>query len=205
MTASKTPKRTAATASSRPAAGKAVKPGNGLSGFSLDMSAANERAKLAALPRTRSALRRSAGPALDLARQDPETAAKNYLDQALESTEVRSFARPVASGVPSEFKSLGTEVSPLTGTTLSSSASTSQDSRLRIAGGGRLGGGNECCRSILRWERPDRRQRRQGGACRRTGAQPRSGGIAVPGCGDAPVNYTLTRQAANGTRLLVRT
>lgn len=119
MTTTQPPPRPSKNAGSRkPATAKAVKPENGLSGFSLDMSATTGRARFAALPRTRSALRMSAGPALDVASQDPETAAKNYLDQALESTEVRSFSRPVASGVPSEFKSLGTEVSPLTGTTL---------------------------------------------------------------------------------------
>lgn len=94
------------------------KPGNGLRGFSLDRSAPADPAKFAALPRTRSALRMSSGPTLAAGRLDPETAAKHYLDQALESRGVRSFARPVAGGVRSDFKSLGTEVSPLTGTTL---------------------------------------------------------------------------------------
>jgi len=146
MTNSKTPARTTTTASSRtPAARKAVKPENGLSGFSLDLSTANERAKFAALPRTRTALRMSAGPALDMDRQDPETAAKNYLDQALESKDVRSFSRPVASGVPSEFKCLGTEVSPLTGTTLVKFRQ--HLNKIPVYGSlvvVELGGGNEC-------------------------------------------------------------
>ncbi|NDK37406.1 M4 family peptidase [Pseudoxanthomonas gei] len=125
MTASKSPRaapkraaKPAPAAASKPTARKALLPENGMSGFSIDLSAAGERAKLAALPRTRSAMRVASGPALDLGRLDPETAASHYLDQALESREVRKFSRPVAGGVPSDFKSLGTEVSPLTGTTL---------------------------------------------------------------------------------------
>ena len=119
MATTKPPSRRAASAGTRtPAEKKSARAGNGMSGFSLDMSAAGEQAKLAALPRTRSALRMSSGPAPAVGRLDPETAAKNYLDQALESKDVRSFSRPVASGVRSDFKPLGTEVSPLTETTL---------------------------------------------------------------------------------------
>lgn len=107
--------RTAAAVSKKK---QAVESANGLSGFSLDMSAAGSQVKFAALPKTRSALRQFSGPALQVGRIDPETAAKSYLDQALESNEVRRFSRPVTDGAPSDFKSLGTEVSPLTETTL---------------------------------------------------------------------------------------
>lgn len=122
MKTTKSSKRTAArgaiSATKRAAKTPAKKPENGLSGFSIDMSAADGQAKFAALSRTRGELRRFSGAALDLSRQDPETAARNYLDQALESRDVRKFSRPVADGAPSEFKSIGTEVSPLTETTL---------------------------------------------------------------------------------------
>jgi Zn-dependent metalloprotease len=49
---------------------------------------------------------------------DAETAALRYLDQALESDAVAAFARPQSDGVDSEFKSLGAEAVPLTGTTI---------------------------------------------------------------------------------------
>lgn len=52
-----------------------------------------------------------------LTQLDPETAARNYLDQALSSEAVPSFSAPAAAAeVPSDFKSLGTETIPLTGT-----------------------------------------------------------------------------------------
>ncbi len=49
---------------------------------------------------------------------NPETAARRYLDQALDSAAVPKFTAPAADQVPSEFKSLGTETIPLTGTTV---------------------------------------------------------------------------------------
>ena len=48
---------------------------------------------------------------------DPETVAQRYLAQALESDAVPSLTAPVSDGTTSEFKSLGTETIPLTGTT----------------------------------------------------------------------------------------
>jgi Zn-dependent metalloprotease len=47
---------------------------------------------------------------------DPETAARRYLDQALASATVPSFNAPVANGVTSRFKTIGTETVPLTDT-----------------------------------------------------------------------------------------
>jgi len=47
---------------------------------------------------------------------DPETAARQYLDQALASDAVPSFTLPKVEGAPSEFKSLGSETLPLTNT-----------------------------------------------------------------------------------------
>jgi Zn-dependent metalloprotease len=48
---------------------------------------------------------------------NPETVAQRYLAQALESDAVPSLTAPVSDGTTSEFKSLGTETIPLTGTT----------------------------------------------------------------------------------------
>ncbi len=48
---------------------------------------------------------------------DPETLARQYVQQALESKTVASFTAPKASGAESEFKSLGVETLPLTNTT----------------------------------------------------------------------------------------
>jgi Zn-dependent metalloprotease len=47
---------------------------------------------------------------------DPETAAVRYLRQCLASRSVPSLTAPKADGVESQFKSLGTETVPLTGT-----------------------------------------------------------------------------------------
>jgi len=47
---------------------------------------------------------------------DPETAARRVLDQALVSAATPSLAAPIANGAPSEFKLIGTETVPLTGT-----------------------------------------------------------------------------------------
>jgi Zn-dependent metalloprotease len=47
---------------------------------------------------------------------DPETAARRFLGQALASAAVPSFTTPVANGVTSKFKTIGTETIPLTGT-----------------------------------------------------------------------------------------
>ena len=52
----------------------------------------------------------------ELPKLDPETVAARYLDQALQSKSVPSFTAPKTDGVESEFKSLGSESIPLTGT-----------------------------------------------------------------------------------------
>jgi Zn-dependent metalloprotease len=52
----------------------------------------------------------------DLSQLDPETAARRHLDQALASPAVPSLTAPEAHGAVSEFRSLGTETVPLTGT-----------------------------------------------------------------------------------------
>ncbi len=51
-----------------------------------------------------------------IAELDPETVARRYLSQALESKSVPELTAPVSPGGDSEFKGLGTETVPLTGT-----------------------------------------------------------------------------------------
>lgn len=104
----RSPKASAAAASPRPA--------NGLSSFSIDASAQAGERQLAALSAA-SATRRAAA-AVAFNKLDPETAAANHLNAALDGTEIRRLARARVAGVPSEYKSLGTEASPLTNTTL---------------------------------------------------------------------------------------
>jgi Zn-dependent metalloprotease len=52
-----------------------------------------------------------------LANLDPETAAQQHLQEVLASEAIPQFSAPEVNSVPSEFKSLGTETLPLTGTT----------------------------------------------------------------------------------------
>lgn len=47
---------------------------------------------------------------------DPETAARRFLDQALASSAVPSLAAPDVNGAASQFRTIGTETIPLTGT-----------------------------------------------------------------------------------------
>ena len=58
-----------------------------------------------------------AGPE-SVGRLDPETVAKRYLAQALQSSTLPSFTVPKPDGMTSEFRSLGTETVPLTHTTI---------------------------------------------------------------------------------------
>jgi Zn-dependent metalloprotease len=60
----------------------------------------------------------AAGAAIDQKDLDPETAAKRIMEQALASKSVKAFTAPAASGKEPEFRSLGTETVPLTGTTI---------------------------------------------------------------------------------------
>jgi Zn-dependent metalloprotease len=90
---------------------------NGLKTFALhaqDKAAAPTLAKLAK--------ERSAHPAFGLAvatpaQLDPETVAQRYLQQALQSDAVPALTAPATDDEESEFKSIGTETIPLTGTT----------------------------------------------------------------------------------------
>ncbi len=109
-------------AAKKKAATKAKKipklPGNGLERFGMHtvdkksakaMSAlAKERAKLPAF---------GFKPAAAAQPRDPETAARRYLEQTLESKAVPAFTRPSANNLQSEFARLGVERIPLTKTT----------------------------------------------------------------------------------------
>jgi len=100
----------------KPRAGKS---GNGLRTFSmhvLDEKAAPMFAKLSQ-ERTSSPAFSLVGPA-NVAQMDSETVAKRYLAQALQSQAVPALTAPKSNTVSSEFKSLGTETLPLTGTTM---------------------------------------------------------------------------------------
>jgi Zn-dependent metalloprotease len=99
---------------------KASKPaGNGLKAFSMHTNDEASKTSMAALRASEAAHPSFAfGAAAGVASVDPETVARRYLDLALESPAVRGFTAPSADEVPSEFKSLGTESIPLTGTTI---------------------------------------------------------------------------------------
>ncbi len=117
MVTKKTPavKRVAAKKSAAPKG----QPGNGLKVFSLHSMDAAAKPGITALRTTRSANPSFAfAEATGMKTLDPETAARNYLDQALASSAIANFTAPKADAVPSEFKSLGTESIALTGTTI---------------------------------------------------------------------------------------
>ena len=109
------PKRASAVTSA--SARKAAKSGNGLSAFTMHSSNADSAGLVAAV-RSESAAHRlmslSATP--NVAAVDPETVARGYLQQALDSKSVAAFTAPKYQDTTSEFKSLGTETVPLTGT-----------------------------------------------------------------------------------------
>jgi Zn-dependent metalloprotease len=90
---------------------------NGLKAFSIHSNNEASKPAMAALS-AEEATHPSFSAAAGVASVDPETVARRYLDQALGSAAVRNFTAPVADEVPSEFKSLGTESIPLTGTTI---------------------------------------------------------------------------------------
>jgi Zn-dependent metalloprotease len=88
---------------------------NGLTQFSLhayDDAASGTLAALAAEGDAGAARPR----AQNLADVDPETAARRHLDQALASPAIASLNAPEVNGTASDFKTIGTETVPLTGT-----------------------------------------------------------------------------------------
>lgn len=92
-------------------------PRNGLKAFTMHALDKATAPMLAKLTRERSAQPAFALAAPALPRLDPETIAHRYLEQALQSASVPSLTAPKADGAESEFKSIGTEAIPLTGTT----------------------------------------------------------------------------------------
>ena len=107
----------------KPAAGAGAKSGriatSGLSGFLLDSSEAAGKSAFAALAKSRPGVRGiAASAAFNVKKMDPESAALIHLDHALESSLVKKFVRPKIETGESEFKSLGSEAMPLTGTML---------------------------------------------------------------------------------------
>ncbi len=116
-------KKTQAVKVKRAASKKTVTAGkpseNGLEMFSLHSKNAASKPAITELRTTRSSNPSFAfADAAGMATVDPETAARNYLDQALASTATAGFTAPVADAVACEFKSLGTESIALTGTTV---------------------------------------------------------------------------------------
>ena len=91
---------------------------NGLQGFSLHTNAFGSKATISALLKERASSPRFAfGPGVTAQALDPETIARAYLQQTLASKAAPSFTAPVVAKVESEFKTIGTEAIPLTGTT----------------------------------------------------------------------------------------
>jgi Zn-dependent metalloprotease len=91
---------------------------NGLKSFSLHSNNAASRPTLAQLSAEREEHPAFGltGPA-DVQTLDPETVARRYLEQALQSPTVPQLTAPKVDDTTSEFKSLGSEALPLTGTT----------------------------------------------------------------------------------------
>ena len=132
-------------ASSRSKPRAAVVGNNGLVGKALP---ADEVDAERPAPRARSAraARALGGPApaapaaaspTKLKNLDPEASARQYLERSFASDRRQSLARPVTDPGASEFRSLGAEAVPLTGTTMVKfRQSVQQDSRVRLAGDG---------------------------------------------------------------------
>ena len=88
--------------------------GNGLTTFSVH---AFEESSAAALEQPRQ--EREAYPGLAVTEEsalDPETAARRFLGQALDSAAMPTLTAPVADGATSRFRTISTETVPLTGT-----------------------------------------------------------------------------------------
>ena len=102
---------------------------SGLSGFLLDSSELAGKVVFAALAKNSPAVRRgaknrppvrgiAAGASFSLKKMDTESAALSHLENALASDSVKKFVRPKIETAESEFKSMGSEAMPLTGTML---------------------------------------------------------------------------------------
>jgi Zn-dependent metalloprotease len=99
------------------AATKRTQSGNGMATFSMsafDKATAPMIGTLMKERDTRSSF--ALTKPTEVAQLDSETVASRYLEQALQSKAVPSFTAPKVDDVESEFKSVGTESVPLTGT-----------------------------------------------------------------------------------------
>jgi len=106
-------------AESKPGGKSGSAPKTGLAGFVLDASEAAGKAAFTALAKSRPAARGiAASGAFSMRKMDPESAALSHLDHALESDSVKKFVRPKIETGESEFKGIGSEAMPLTGTVL---------------------------------------------------------------------------------------
>jgi Zn-dependent metalloprotease len=110
-----TKKSTKKAAGKRPAARSRS---NGLKRFDMHALDTKSARMFSALEAERSTHAGFAAAATKVTAMDPESAARLYLKQALESDSVPAFTAPKADGVESEYRSLGTESIPLTGTTM---------------------------------------------------------------------------------------
>jgi Zn-dependent metalloprotease len=91
--------------------------GNGLTTFSMHALDESSSGALEQLQEERTPYRGVAPEGGDHESDlDPETAARRFLEQALASEAVPSLTSPVANGVTSDFKTIGTETIPLTNT-----------------------------------------------------------------------------------------
>jgi Zn-dependent metalloprotease len=91
---------------------------NGLTRFNMHALDRKSERLFAALESERRDFAGFASAATKVSDMDPESAARLYLKQALESDSVPGLTAPVADGAESEYRSLGTESIPLTGTTM---------------------------------------------------------------------------------------
>src|SRR5262245_28736280 len=97
---------------------KKVPADNGLKSFSLHTNNKGSRKAMEALIEEQSeAPSFGLAATADVGTLDPETVARRYLNQALNSDAVPQLTAPTIDDLNSEFKSLGAETIPLTGTT----------------------------------------------------------------------------------------
>jgi Zn-dependent metalloprotease len=89
---------------------------NGLANYSLHAFAKDDEATVAQLAQEDAAAPTFGFAALAPQDLDPETVARRYLTGALDSAATPSFVAPEADSAPAQFKVIGTETVPLTGT-----------------------------------------------------------------------------------------
>ena len=90
---------------------------NGLTSFSLHAYDESSAKQLGALQAEQAGHAAFALPGVEsIVELDPETVARRYLQQALESSSLPAFVTPQADGRTTDFTRLGTETVPLTGT-----------------------------------------------------------------------------------------